>query len=340
MAGHSAGIDGFNLSQFPVSPLSKSTRSNLEFDIQAYQILNRHLMTARSVSPILKIPPFPLSASAPMPTSTPEPLVHSIRELWDAERARRASLGLDPSPPMPVEATISQRGSGREGRWEGSGYHDEELQERIEAEKGQWQPKRTLELWERLAWTTLESTEMLWEPQWRTIRKEPEDDQLVPDPKQEPSNLPHPDGQPVGSQESSHNPFESSTDTGEDEALSHKGQKFPYNVDLAILSSQGVSAAIDQENAFEQDHVLTPFQGESSGRSKTSQKPIAGCVRMDSSTGLISISILNARSQITHGFRVQPTGAQRYNYSSPTSCSSHSPLWFGCSEEVAYPRPF
>lgn len=276
----SAGID---ISKFPASPFAKSTRSALEFDIQAYQILNRHLMTARSVPPILEIPPalppFPATTSGSMPTSTPEPLVHSIRELWEAERARRTSLGLDPSPPMPVEVTLSQRGPGREGQWEGSQRHKRELQARIEVEKGQWGPKKTFEMWEQLAWTTLESTEMLWEPQWRTIRKEPQE---VPGPEQESSlNLSNPDANSVGSQGSSYNPFESSPDTGEDDVSNRKG-KSSYNVDLDILSSQVVAAAIDQEKAFERGHVLAPFQSESGRRyreSKTPQKSLAGYVK-------------------------------------------------------------
>jgi hypothetical protein len=280
-------IDGFDVSRFPVSPLAKSTRSNLEFDTQAYQILNRHLMTARSVPPILEIPPalptLPNSTTGCAPTSTPEPLVHSIRELWDAERARRASLGLDPSPLMPVEATPSQRGPGREGCWEGSQRHNEELQARIEAEKGEWEPKEKLEMWECLAWTTLESTEMLWGPQWRTIRKEPQEDHLVRDPQQELSDSPHPDGQPVNSQGSSSNPFESSPDAGEEET-SHKGKELPSSVDFTIVSSQAVATTIDQEKAFEQGDVLPPSRNGPSGRgyteSKTPQKSIVGCVKI------------------------------------------------------------
>jgi len=280
-------IDGFDVSQFPVSPLAKSIRSNLEFDTQAYQILNRHLMTARSVPPILEIPPalptFPNLATGSTPTSTPEPLVHSIRELWDAERARRALLGLDPSPPMPVEATPSQRGPGREGRWEGSQRHNEELQARIEVEKGEWKPKEKLEIWERLAWTTLESTEMLWGPQWRTIRKEPQEDHLVPDPQQELSDRPRPDEQPVNSQGSSSNPFESSPDTGEEET-GRKGKEPSSSVDFTIVSSQVVATAIDQEKAFQQGDVLPPSRSEPSGwrhtESKTSQKSIVGCVKI------------------------------------------------------------
>lgn len=112
-----------------------------------------------------------------------EPLVHSIRELWTAERARRVSLGLDPSPPMPRDPEGVKRGKGGEECWEGSERFRMEIKERERREREELEEKKKeeedgergkgkdeIEEWERLAWTTFESTEMLWAPQWRTLR--------------------------------------------------------------------------------------------------------------------------------------------------------------------------
>lgn len=324
----------FDTSAFKPSPLPKSARSSLEFDIQAYQILNRHILTARPLDPLPPLPPFPLnndftnpspnSNSTPDLKSTPDPLVHSIRELWDAERARRASLGLAPTPVLPSDPTSSQRGVGGEGNWEASARFHTDLKERMEREReeGGWKAREEVEEWERMAWTAFESTEMLWGSEWRTLRPRGEvslplprggggDGEVHMTPKDENASSPHPHvhrAQPPHSSSqlqqlassSSDNPFESSADTGEDDSVMPRTRtrtrttmakptpapptstngKYPsmlssssssnfsdfpdFNgdfdtgVNLSILSSQAVTAAMEQETLFQQTDLLLP----------------------------------------------------------------------------------
>ena len=163
-------LPGFDSSKFRVSPLAKSTRSKLEFDAPSHQILNRHILTARPLASQLSIPtePFSLSSLPRTPTSTPEPLVHGIRELWDDERARRIKLGLDPSPVVPMnDGAPRGRGCG----WQSEVRDQEELARRMEREPVVWEPPDP-EPWEALTWTAFESVEMLWDPKRRTLRPE------------------------------------------------------------------------------------------------------------------------------------------------------------------------
>lgn len=182
------------MSTFPRSPLPKTTRAPLELDTQTFHILNRHLLVPRVIPRQLRIPalvPSQLShpsssASSSSSGKTAEPLVNSIRELWTLERARRLSLGLPPTPPMPSDPVSSQssnkRGTGGELAWEASPRHIKEFEARLERERGKG--RGTLEKilfhegdgdigggggrenWERMAWTSFESTEMLWERRW------------------------------------------------------------------------------------------------------------------------------------------------------------------------------
>jgi len=110
---------------FSPSPYFRQSRMPLEVDTIAPQILNRHQYAARNLHNKLEIPTPPLPA---------EPLVLSVRELWEDERQRRRALGLNPSPEMPCRPKRifqSYGGTGvRRRRWW------EELQARIEGEGG------------------------------------------------------------------------------------------------------------------------------------------------------------------------------------------------------------
>ena len=88
------------------SPYHRQTRMPLELDIAAHQILNRHLLAPRNMHHKLTIP---------APVLSQEPVVLSVRELWDDERKRRAARGLSPSPVLPKDPSEASRASG--GRW-------------------------------------------------------------------------------------------------------------------------------------------------------------------------------------------------------------------------------
>ncbi|KAK0502919.1 hypothetical protein EDD18DRAFT_1345761 [Armillaria luteobubalina] len=140
----------------------RQSRSPLEVDTQAYHILNRHALVARYLHHELKIP------SPPTPN---EPLVLSVRELWDDERRRRAARGLPPSPELPVDLSSSSRGPG--GEWVAEARWWEEIQQRIESERYQ-EPLVTdrKEGWEKWAMTTFQSVEALWEDSYKTWKPE------------------------------------------------------------------------------------------------------------------------------------------------------------------------
>ncbi|KAG7452885.1 DNA/RNA polymerase [Guyanagaster necrorhizus] len=140
----------------------RQSRMPLEVDAQAYHILNRHALVARHHHHELRIPALP----------TPnEPLVLSVRELWDDERRRRAARGLPPSPELPVDLSSSSRGSG--GEWVAEARWWEEIQKRIENERHQEPPAIDgKEGWEKWAMTTFQSVEALWEDSYKIWKPE------------------------------------------------------------------------------------------------------------------------------------------------------------------------
>ena len=127
---------------------------SLEIDIVSHQILNRNKLSQRHLHHKLTIP-------APPPS--PDPLVQSVRELWDSERARRAANGLNPTPELPVEGNASQRGAG--GQWEQEPMFWEQLRSRMTQEKAVESPAAG---WEKWVMTAFESIEALWEENWKT----------------------------------------------------------------------------------------------------------------------------------------------------------------------------
>ncbi|KAJ7254103.1 hypothetical protein B0H12DRAFT_1115984 [Mycena haematopus] len=149
----------------PASPTFQSssyfcqTRMPLEVDVAAFHILNRLQVTARNLHHKLTIP------APPIP---PEPLVLSVRELWEDERNRRRARGLDPSPEMPVDPSESSRAA--RGEWVAEARWWEDIRNRIENERPQIQPPGPENDWEKWVMTTFESVEALWEESWRTWR--------------------------------------------------------------------------------------------------------------------------------------------------------------------------
>ncbi|KDQ63750.1 hypothetical protein JAAARDRAFT_53942 [Jaapia argillacea MUCL 33604] len=145
-------------SAFKPSPYFRQSRMPLEIDVAAHQILNRHLLSAREIHQKLEIP---------APALPPEPLVISVRELWEDERRRRVENGLPPSPSIPVDPSEKSRGAG--GGWVAEARWWEEIRQRIEREKGK-EVKLKEQGWERWVMTTFESIEALWESEWKTWR--------------------------------------------------------------------------------------------------------------------------------------------------------------------------
>jgi DNA polymerase zeta len=143
---------------FSPSPYFRQSRMPLEVDTIAPQILNRHHIAARNLHNKLEIPTPPLPA---------EPLVLSVRELWEDERQRRRALGLNPSPEMPVDPSESSRAHG--GNWVSEARWWEELQARIEGERGDAgrAPPIAPGDWQKWTMNTFESVEALWDESWR-----------------------------------------------------------------------------------------------------------------------------------------------------------------------------
>ncbi|KAG6875156.1 hypothetical protein C0992_004959 [Termitomyces sp. T32_za158] len=142
---------------FNPSPYLRQTRMPIEADVIAPNILNRHSISARKLHHQLRIPAEPLSA---------EPLIVSVRELWDDERSRRTALGLEPTPSIPVDPSESTRGPGCD--WVAEAEYWVQIREKIEADReAQYSPPSTLDGWDNWVMTTFESIEALWEEKWR-----------------------------------------------------------------------------------------------------------------------------------------------------------------------------
>nr|VWO96738.1 DNA polymerase (EC [Ganoderma boninense] len=144
------------LSEFKDSPYHRQTRMPLEVDASAPQVLNRHKLRARKMHHKLTIP---------APELPPEPLVLSVRELWEDERKRRAAKGLAPSPEIPKDLSANSRGPG--GDWVSEARWWEEIRKRIERERGHEALPLKMS-WEKWVMTTFESVEALWEERYKT----------------------------------------------------------------------------------------------------------------------------------------------------------------------------
>ncbi|KAG5651144.1 hypothetical protein H0H81_009716 [Sphagnurus paluster] len=156
---HSAyeGEYAVNERLFDPSPYFRQTHMPLEVDAIAPQIMNRHNISARSQHHRIQIPP-PFRS---------DPVVSSVRELWEDERKRRAARGLDPSPEIPVDPSDSCRGLG--GDWVAEAQWWDQLREKIHVER-EGLPQESPGGWENWVMTTFESIEALWEQPWRVWR--------------------------------------------------------------------------------------------------------------------------------------------------------------------------
>lgn len=144
---------------FCASPYFRESRVQLEVDTIAPHILNRHRLTARLFHHKLEIP------APPLP---PEPLILSVRELWDDERKRRQALGLDPSPEIPADPSESSRAPG--AGWVSEARWWDEIKKRIQHGQTSLHPIVESERseWHHSVMTAFESVEAIWEKQYRT----------------------------------------------------------------------------------------------------------------------------------------------------------------------------
>ena len=151
---------------YKISPHFRESRMTLEVDVAAHQILNRHKLQARDLHH---------KPSVSETTRPSEPLIISVRELWEDERLRRIGRGLSPSPEIPVDPSESSRGSG--GEWIAEARWWEEIQKRIQAERTDEASAGAVEQnWERQVISTFDSVQALWERDRRTRRpKRPRD---------------------------------------------------------------------------------------------------------------------------------------------------------------------
>jgi DNA polymerase zeta len=159
--------------QLPPSPYFKQSHLSLELDTCAHQIQNRHLIEARDINSTLRIP-----ASTP----SAEPLVHSVRELWEDERRRRIANGLSASPDMPK--LLSERKRGKGGEWVDLNRLQLIVDGKCEREtkEGKIYRERN-KSWENWVMSTFESVEALWESSkrtWKPTRLEDQDQFKMP----------------------------------------------------------------------------------------------------------------------------------------------------------------
>ena len=203
------------------SPHPTQSRMELEVDIVAFHVLNRHALSARNIHHKLSIP------GPKLPT---DPLVLSVRELWEDERRRRTSKGLDPSPELPVDPSESSRRFG--GDWIAEARWWDEIKRRIEAERDQGELYQD-KAWEKWIPTTFESLDGLWADGYRAWKPELTDDE-------------HSDEPEPTFNDQSLNPYDSSSVnaqySGEAPQTSHP------NVDETLLLSQQLKQLFDGES--------------------------------------------------------------------------------------------
>lgn len=150
-------------SDFEQSPHYRQSTLPLEIDAIAPQILNRHQLGARNVA---------FKIGEPIPTLPNEPLVLSVRELWEDERDRRKAKGLEATPKLPTVPSDASRGSG--AAWVAEARYWESIRNRIEGEAKTLDPVVTeVQPWEGRVMTTFESIEAVWEAPWKQWKPAP-----------------------------------------------------------------------------------------------------------------------------------------------------------------------
>jgi DNA polymerase zeta len=224
--GVDPGVTGEHFQRFNISPHFRQTRMPLEVDVAAHQILNRHQLIGRDLHHKLTIP------APPLP---PEPLVISVRELWEDERRRRLARGLSPSPEIPVDPSESSRGSG--GEWVAEARWWDEIRKRIEKEReGDIEVTESETGWEKEIMTTFESVQALWEKERKRRRHRPKD----------PSEVEV--GQPVNiDEDESQTEDEGTEGHGAWNQPNSKSQGIDVDVDEVMLSSQEMSRIVEIE---------------------------------------------------------------------------------------------
>lgn len=212
-----------SLKIFKASPYFRQTRMPLEVDVAAHQILSRHKLAAREMHHKLTIP------APPLPQ---EPLVLSVRELWEDERRRREEKGLMPTPELPKDPSANSREPG--GDWVAEARWWEEIRMRIERERGRETvpPKMS---WEKWVMTTFESIEALWEDKYKTWRPRTTGN----------------DGKSDGPSTTEVNPYQasgsSSSSREEDNSIVGGAVDVEPDVDETMLSSQALSQLMARE---------------------------------------------------------------------------------------------
>ena len=207
-------------SLFKLSPHPTQSRMELEVDVLAFHVLNRHALSARKIHHKLSIP------GPKLPT---DPLVLSVRELWEDERRRRAAKGLDPSPELPADPSENSRRPG--GDWIAEARWWDEIKRRIEAERDCEEPHQD-KRWEKWVPTTFESLDGLWDDGHRTWKPELTGDE-------------HSSGPEPTFNDQSLNQCDSSASLQNSGELS---QMLESNVDKILLSSQQLKQLLDEED--------------------------------------------------------------------------------------------
>ncbi|KAI0361627.1 hypothetical protein OH77DRAFT_1546215 [Trametes cingulata] len=224
------------LSTFKTSPYFRQTRMPLEVDVIAPHILNRQKLSARKIHHQLTIP------APPLPS---EPLVLSVRELWEDERQRRIAKGLSPSPVVPKDLSANSRGSG--GGWVAEARWWEEIRKRIERESGREAVPPRMS-WEKWVMTTFESIEALWPDEYKTWRPNLNgDDGTEANERRE--------GRAAGGEA---NPYQPSAMTATIEGGTGTVEEHgdtEVDVDEAMLSSQAMSQLMERGEAEWHDEV-------------------------------------------------------------------------------------
>lgn len=217
------------LSEFKDSTYHRQTRMPLEVDAPTHQVLNRHKLRARSMHHKLTIP---------APELPPEPLVLSVRELWEDERQRRVAEGLTPSPEIPKDLSANSRGSG--GNWVSEARWWDEIRKRIERECCREAVPLRMS-WEKWVMTTFESVEALWAEEYKTWK---------PRKSQDDGKEGHTEDEPAMEEVNPYQPSQMPAPGGtvRDEALGveHDGD---VDVDETMLTSQDMICLMEREEA-------------------------------------------------------------------------------------------
>ena len=150
---------------FPPSPYLSQSRMPLEVDVAAYHIMNRRRLQARNLHNRLL---------APTPSLPNEPLVVSVRELWDDERQRRVARGLDPSPAMLIDPSDGSRATG--GGWAEEARWWDELRRKMESADHPPFIESPPAKWEGRVMSVFESIEALWDSPFKSWKPASKDE--------------------------------------------------------------------------------------------------------------------------------------------------------------------